>query len=413
MKMRFICLLLILLLPFAATAENESYTRVDPCLDGLITVRQGKKWGCLDTSGREILPCIYNQVNRHKGGLVSAQLDGKWGFFDHQGNQVLPFVYESINSNYFPFEDYSHVAVCLDGKYGLIDGEGQLIIPHVYDFLYVHDEYCILASIGDETLLMNYQGDVLFRLTENQSYYGVSDGLIHIGDDSADAAASIYYLDLQGNPVMPGRNDFVGIDEPFSFLFGHAPVQQDGLYGVIDKAGNLVIPYQYDWIRLSEYGPFCFVWEGDLVGLFTNEGTPILPCIYDGLGDCSEGLICATLDGRNYCIDLNGEIVFECDTFFHPFENGLAIISTSTGTGLIDRQGNYVLPREYRSIWRVTDGFFQVISDSGLHGLADSSGQIIIPCEYSVFEISYGEGIIALIQDGQLVILDRNLTQLN
>jgi len=85
------------------------------------------KWGLINLEGKEIIPCVYEEIGSFNEGLLNVKKDDKWGYINQEGQEVVPFIYEDTNS----FVD-GIAKVKKDGKYGYIDKEGKEIIPFIY-----------------------------------------------------------------------------------------------------------------------------------------------------------------------------------------------------------------------------------------------------------------------------------------
>ena len=46
------------------------YEDYSPLTNGLITVKREGKWGVLDNNGIEILPCVYDEINRFNNSTI-------------------------------------------------------------------------------------------------------------------------------------------------------------------------------------------------------------------------------------------------------------------------------------------------------------------------------------------------------
>lgn len=92
----------------------------------IIDSKEGK-YGFLNTQGRIIIPCVYDEVKNYNDGLAWVCKDSKWGCIDILGNIVIPFVY----SDCLDFKE-NLAAVKKDGKYGYIDKKGVVVIPFIY-----------------------------------------------------------------------------------------------------------------------------------------------------------------------------------------------------------------------------------------------------------------------------------------
>ena len=94
----------------------------------IIENKEGK-YGFLNTQGRIIIPCVYDEVKDYNDGLAWVCKDSQWGCIDILGNIVVPFVY----SNCRDFKE-NLAAVENDGKYGYIDKKGVVVIPFIYSY---------------------------------------------------------------------------------------------------------------------------------------------------------------------------------------------------------------------------------------------------------------------------------------
>ena len=50
------------------------------------------KYGFINTLGRIIIPCEYDEVKNYNEGLAWVRKDSNWGCIDKLGNIVIPFV---------------------------------------------------------------------------------------------------------------------------------------------------------------------------------------------------------------------------------------------------------------------------------------------------------------------------------
>ena len=96
------------------------YDFVTPFSEGLAVVYLNDKFGIIDKSGREVAPCRYDWVSAFNEGLAKVKLNGKYGYIDKKGREVVPCKYDLV----FSFRK-GLAAVKLNGKYGFIDKNGN------------------------------------------------------------------------------------------------------------------------------------------------------------------------------------------------------------------------------------------------------------------------------------------------
>jgi hypothetical protein len=117
-------------------------------------------------------------------------------------------------------------------------------------------------------------------------------------------------------------------------------------------------------------------------GFIDTSGTFVIPAIYDGLEEFSDGLALAERDGKFGYINKVGETVvpFVYDDG-EAFKNGRAIVKTGKDFFLIDRSGNSITG-SYDQISDFSEGL-AVVKLDGLYGAIDKNGKTEIPLEFS------------------------------
>lgn len=63
-------------------------TKVDGTTYKRARVRKNGFWGFIDELGREIIPCVFNDVGNYSEGYAAISKDGKWFFIDIQGKPI-------------------------------------------------------------------------------------------------------------------------------------------------------------------------------------------------------------------------------------------------------------------------------------------------------------------------------------
>ena len=104
------------------------YDNFDGFEENIAKVQKAWKSGFIDTTGREVTPCVYEEVDYEYAdsllyeGLAYVKKEGKRGFINRWGQEVIPFIYDSAE----PFED-DLARVEKDGVSGVIDKSGRWI----------------------------------------------------------------------------------------------------------------------------------------------------------------------------------------------------------------------------------------------------------------------------------------------
>ena len=194
-------------------------------------------------------------------------------------------------------------------------------------------------------------------------------------------------------------------------------VKSQGLWGVLDQRGNVIVPLQYDsvfvrddgfisaikdnderyfnahgqqiWIGLHSVGNedsngyFTFVGPTKLTGLMDRDGNQILPAMFGYINPFDHALnYVVHRRGRAFVINLQGEKIFSGDFFYISgvAKNGLAIAKPDLHSyGAVDRSGVWVIrPGEFDELWQFDDEGLAAAKLGGKWGLIDAKGHWII-----------------------------------
>ena len=177
------------------------YDYVGCFIEGLAKVRLKGKYGFVDKTGREVIPCMYDSAGVFSDRLAKVELNGRWGVIDKTGKEVIPFKYAWAGE----FKE-GLAPVQLNGKCGYIDKSGKEICPFKYDYA-------------------------------RECYGGL--GVVRIGDN-------IGIINCYGQEVIPLIfSDIYLVD---SIIV----VVADSQYGIITSNREYILPCQYDKIDIND-----------------------------------------------------------------------------------------------------------------------------------------------------------------
>lgn len=286
-----------------------------------------------------------------------------------------------------------------------------------------HDHYrvaslsCGLAlfdqQVGDEWLYgyADADGNVVI----SPVYYDATsfvDGLAMVRDAEHKKWGVI---DTAGEIIIP--MEYSSIQRVSDTLFSVTRI--DGyqeVFSLVDHTGREIVPQQQyhsiqpfsDGLALVRIGTTPNSYNESLYGYIDEEGRVAIPIKYRYAQEFSEGRAVVEMKGDGlYYIDtqentINDEQYDEAQ----PFSNGVACVSRENAEGkmkygLIDREGNVVLPLEYEEIIEFHEGLAAVCmcqeDGSKMYGYVDSAGNLAIP-----FLFDYASGF----SEGMAVVVD-------
>lgn len=88
---------------------------------GKYTDLQGGKFGLVDSTGKEIVPPIYDGIDDFREGMASVEVNNKFGFINKSGEVIIPLKYDFVYSSFYKAK------VKLNGEEFYIDKTGKRI----------------------------------------------------------------------------------------------------------------------------------------------------------------------------------------------------------------------------------------------------------------------------------------------
>ena len=254
---------------YAYETNRVSYDEVTAIYGQTIQVRQEGNWGIAHADGSILIPCEYEKVSTFYEGRAVVMSEGAVFAVDRDNNRIavpyekiagfknladgrIPLLVEGswrratgdFELGSYMFEDigmYSggYAAAKTNGSWGVIDLSTNWLIPPEYDEI-----------IQDELGRCYAQGAVFVRTGDR------------------------VYLIVNGNRIEDVYEDA----RPFTSE-GYAAVKKNGKWGFIDKAGNVVIPFNFD-DALSFGQHLAAVKQGDYWGYISIYGHVVIDTIY-------------------------------------------------------------------------------------------------------------------------------------
>ena len=314
-----------------------NYEDMGSFYDGSVCAKKGGKWGIVDKNNKVLVDFIYEDI-KHDYDNVAAKKDGKWGLIDRKGNVLAPFIYEDVDNG-----SYNFMYVKKDGKWGVVDDKtGKEIVSCIYEEL----AYCTLKLIsvrqGTKWGLIDKNGNV-------------------VQDCKFDKRLALGYY----------QNGDKWID-----------TEINGKYGLLDENGREIYPAESEsYVYFNKKNKITTVKKNGKYGLINREGREIYPCTAENIWEVN-GIFCIREnEEQNIAINNEGRIISPSSaTYIQPEGSMLKIrVQNSEGHGILDSNGNEILPMKYNDI-SYRNGVFTVYD--GKYGIFNIKGKQILPLEY-------------------------------
>ena len=316
---------------------EPEYESISRCLEYedeevyLVFMQNGKK-GVIKDSKVIIKPRYQSVVYYDVSNIFIVNKNKKYGFYNNEGDEILKPSYSeySVAGNYISVKDEK-------GNMMLYDIHGNVVNTNTYksiietnnpSYFIAQDEqgyYSIISKdfqIGNKYTSITYAFDNFFVVTTEENLYGVIDvyaGLeivpeydviiplenVHALEARKGSTVDIYSEKIEKiitmeNAVVEAINkDYVSIysnteleyinkvgeivpnTEVYKDLKLYSYQADDGKWGFVDKAGNLVVDCKYDVVtELNEYG-YAGIFQENKWGVIDENGKVVVVPSYE------------------------------------------------------------------------------------------------------------------------------------
>ena len=215
---------------------------------------------------------------------------------------------------------------------------------------------------------------------------------------------------IHGNFVV-----FPQYDEIRDLYEGLVAVENDGLWGFVDKNGKVIIQPQYSYVRDFHEG-LAAVSDGGLMGFVDKNGKVIIKPQYSYVDDFHEGLAKVERDNKWGFVDKTGEEVIPLrycgDCGASSFVNGFAKIYQDNKEGMIDKTGRVIIPPRYDMLFDPIEGLVEVRKDNK-YGLVDTTGREVVSPVYDGiwhhrdYVLQQDYGLFSVVKDNKIELVNK------
>ena len=414
-KLSLLCVTALLLCSMPASAEGTA----DPSGVSI------SLYGEFDTDVR----WVYNST------YLSYRGSNGYGLMDVDGNQITADYYsDSFDMDYGYIIGTTANAGTINAK-GLLDGDGNLLIPFQYGDVDVLSTQWALGLTLKDAAADNYDystwDDDYYLIDTVDIYWLPTDSIVGTltREEFNDASAEGNVINIENRMT----SEVTSYDSSFTALgtvsyissgdyasYDYSIYKDNGQEGLVDAAGNIVLPASYKYINDSKRG--CYVVStGEKYGLIDLEGSVLIAPEYDRIVTNYDapyyaeenttstyvfgGYVAVSNNDRLGYVTTDGTVTVEPSYAEDAVDlNGVSIFMTDlTGEtkilaadGVLSDTPQGVETRNYAVDY--SGGFlYKTLNDDYLEGLIDWHGNEILPCEYYDIDLS-GDGNYLLVQ---------------
>src|SRR5687767_5219182 len=135
----------------------------------LVPFLKGNKYGFKNDAGKVVIKNKYEQVNPFQEGFASVKFNKKWGFVDTTGKEITEFKYDDSDSIFYHFSD-GMAAVHAEKKWGYINSSGSEVIALKYSAVEDFKQGKARVSQGSVSKLIDKNGKTIHQKTYDHAY---------------------------------------------------------------------------------------------------------------------------------------------------------------------------------------------------------------------------------------------------
>ncbi|MEL6141025.1 MAG: WG repeat-containing protein, partial [Bacteroidota bacterium] len=437
-----------------------NYEEVQPFANDLFRVRQGGFWGLLKVNDQPVLPFKYDYISPLVGRVASIRQGSSFGFVNFKGevlqtpsfarleleeDRVRAFTELSNGSNLITFsvnrngqlsstgESAQHFRIRVAGQPSNTPAAQEEYAEYSTRVLPAHEWFYAVAE-GRWGLRSRIDGTISIPPTFTQLEVLPELGLSLVGltksteltlERTTFRANQVFGLLLNAEGLLVTELNLLDLRvEDWQNGNGVARcLFENGRFGLIDRRGRVV---RRDLAYIGEFSegfaPLSI--RGYLSGSVLDTETD-LPLVPDFLSDVKTAVFLADYTAYDQQFARHAQLQCKnCEWGFvdqfgnltvtprfnkvGDFTNGYAIVTTSSGVGIIDQSGQFVATPTYSAIEAIkssTGTNYLLRNEKALYGLVDTLGQLQISAKYQDIG-SLSDQLIAFADNGRWGYLD-------
>lgn len=340
--------------------------------EGILRTENNKKYGLIDLSGKEILPCEYDSIKALQGieNSLLIQKNEKVGIANSKGSIIIEPNYKEIKNLGDTYKE-GYITINDENKYGVVSTTKKQALDNKYDDIeqvYL-DNYYLVKQSGVKRVI-NTSGEIILEGNFDDITSNTSKGFIFKKGD-------LYgEISTEGDTVIEPKYQYLEETEPNIFI-----AKQDDKYGIIDELEEVKIPFEYTGIKYNEKANLFIAETSEYkTALIDKDFNIKVIGILSEINTEKSYIRMRVDDGYKYydfnCEEKQSKNVLPDNTLFLNKKDGKY--------GFVDEKGNVVVDYIYDDATEQNQYGFAGVKKNGLWGSIDKDGKIVIEPKYNL-----------------------------
>lgn len=339
---------------------RPEYDTIDTQYSDQWIVKKDNK-SSLYTSKGFILPFRFEASNQLDTDWFAVKENGKWGVYNRQKNELtVPFLYEDVDYCYGCNTKGDYIFAQKDGKWGVVSFKNEVLVPFEYDH-----EHMNMRS--DEWIESLYKNDQKMSINLKTKKVEVDTCECLPGDD----------VSVQDTELGP----FTG-------------QQRNGKWGLVNKAGRLILDHVYDDINYyNDSTAFIGIVRNGKYGLADTTGKIVVPTAFGYWFEprCGGALFQSERNGKEVIFDKTGKQILAQYSLFHEMsmEDGTMMLAIIQGKlyGFYNPATGRLVPPKYTTLSYYGDAHYLNVGMGDKYGFIDKEGNTVVPPIYDYVDM--------------------------
>ena len=342
--------------------------------ENVLKVEQNGKYGLIDLSGKELLPCEYDSITAVTGikNSIKTEKGGKYGLVTAEGNKILDSEYSDIQKYGETYKD-GYIIANAEKKYGVIDYMGKELLANEYEkveSIYGKEQFVVVDT--NKQKLVNKQGDVALESGYDTIKQITSQGIVFEKNSKCGA------MKTSGETIIENIYDDLKETEDGIYI-----AKRGEQYGIINDQNETKVDFIYTKIIYNK-----------TADIYTAEDSEYNTSVISGDGTFEvkvKGILSEVNDEKGYIkIKTNGEykyynFKFEEKEAKDLFTTNTLYLSKKEGKyGYVNSKGEVVVDYTYDDGTEQNEAGYVSVKKNGKWGSIDSNGKVVLEPTYNL-----------------------------
>ena len=339
-----------------------------------IKVQKDGKYGMIDITGKEILPCEYDELYSLKNtdNSIIVVKDGKKGLVDSTGKKIIEPQYKEIRGLGTDYK-LGYVVITEDDTYGIVDCNNQPVLEAKYQDIKSIAEngiYAVKENNAWELVKKNGEIQLDTGLEEVQDILGIKNGNVIVKN----ANNKVGVVSTVGETILNMVYDDVKPAFQDTFI-----IMQNGKYGVAKKGDELVLNPTYTTMNYVDTADIIEASEDGITSnlLDANLETKLTGIVLEI--NTLKGYIKIRQDNEDKYYNFKFEEKSERDI---NAGNTLFLDKKNNKYGYVDKNGKVVVDYIYDDAKEQNAYGYAAVQKDGKWGAINEKGEEIVSPQY-------------------------------